>query len=279
MHSCGGSIPTVAGNQPVDGVSNEWSEFVQHLTTLKIISEMPEEQRIPSAQIPAIGPYLQGVLMERLDAAYVSYLHSLPFNPYSQYCYATKGGAELVWCIHTLTSEAERNIIQPLQGMEDFLVKGIDASFAVKRSMTEVIDLQHLTDLIRSDSTDRSSITFLTPTSFKRAGSYAFIPDARLILQNLLMRYNAVYEGNQEVDEDTIQYMEKNIHIVSYSLQSRYFSHVSHNYRIPAFTGRIVLKCRGPQPLVGLVRMLLKFGEYAGVGIKTSMGMGGIRCI
>lgn len=251
---------------------------MQHLTTLKLISDMSEVQNIPSAQMHTIGPYLQGVLMEHLDQTYVSYLHTQSFNPYSQYCYPARNSNELIWYIHALTNEATEHIIRPMQGVGSFYVKGIDMAFPVKRSIVETTELKYLTDLIRDDSTERSSVTFLTPTSFKSAGSYTFMPSVRLMLQNLLMRYSRIYEGNKEVDEETIRYMEQSVHIVSYDLQSQYFPHISRDYKIPAFVGHVVLKCRGPQPLVGLVRMLLKFGEYAGIGIKTSMGMGGIRC-
>ena len=76
----------------------------------------------------------------------------------------------------------------------------------------------------------------------------------------------------------SILYMEWCARIVSYKLHSQYFPHVTKDHKIPAFVGSVVLKCHGPQPMIGLVRMLLKFGEYAGIGIKTSMGMGGVRC-
>ena len=33
----------------------------------------------------------------------------------------------------------------------------------------------------------------------------------------------------------------------------------------------------GPQQMVNLMHMLLHFGTYSGVGIKTAMGMGGFQ--
>lgn len=154
---------------------------MQHLTTLKLISDMSEVQNIPSAQMHTIGPYLQGVLMEHLDQTYVSYLHTQSFNPYSQYCYPARNSNELIWYIHALTNEATEHIIRPMQGVGSFYVKGIDMAFPVKRSIVETTELKYLTDLIRDDSTERSSVTFLTPTSFKSAGSYTFMPSVRLM--------------------------------------------------------------------------------------------------
>lgn len=251
---------------------------MQHLTTISIVSDIPEGKGVAPAQMSTIGPYLQGVLMERLDTSYVEWLHRQPFNPYSQYCYADKGSHELIWRIHALTDEAAEQVIRPMQDVRSIKVRGIGSTLEVRRSTVEVIELTCLTDLIRDGDTGRSSLSFLTPTSFKSASSYVFMPSVRLILQNLLMRYNQLYEGDKEVGEETMLYMERCARIVSYKLHSQYFPHVTKDHKIPAFVGSVVLKCHGPQPMIGLVRMLLKFGEYAGIGIKTSMGMGGVRC-
>lgn len=46
--------------------------------------------------------------------------------------------------------------------------------------------------------------------------------------------------------------------------------------KIPAFIGEVIINVRGPQQLSNLANMLIEFGTYSGVGIKTGMGMGGI---
>ena len=252
---------------------------MQHLTKLSVVFDMPTEQSVPLTQISAIGPYLQGVLMEHLDAAYVGQLHNHSFNPYSQYCWVDKENQECIWRINTLTDEASNQIIRPIQEIDSILVRRSNLSLKVKTKIIETIELKCLTDRIRDDNQKKSSLTFLTPTSFKSSGSYVFMPSVRFILQNLLMHYDALYGDSGEIDEETLQYMEQNVKILSYRLHSQYFSHVSGTHKIPAFMGSLTLSCQGPQPIVGLVRMLLNFGEYAGIGIKTAMGMGGMKCV
>lgn len=41
--------------------------------------------------------------------------------------------------------------------------------------------------------------------------------------------------------------------------------------------GRLTFKVQGAQTLKAYVKMLLTFGEYSGLGMKTSLGMGGIK--
>ena len=46
---------------------------------------------------------------------------------------------------------------------------------------------------------------------------------------------------------------------------------------IPSFIGEVTIKITGPQMMVNLANMLAAFGEYAGIGIKTSIGMGAVE--
>ncbi len=252
---------------------------MQHITTLTLILDSPGLAGLTSMQVSSAGPYLQGALMEQVDRDYVDMLHKLPFNPYSQYCYKEKESGKLVWRISALTDEAAAYVIEPLLRKDSFVIHGLKSEYAVLERTTRTISLKSLTDMIQGKGHGKTAIRFVTPTSFKSKGRYVFMPSVRLILQNLLMHYSQVYEDNKEMDEETISYMERHAAITSYNLRSQYFMHVMGDSRkIPAFVGTVSLSFKGPQTVSGLARMLLKFGECAGVGIKTSMGMGGMEC-
>ncbi|MBE7584012.1 CRISPR system precrRNA processing endoribonuclease RAMP protein Cas6 [Staphylococcus aureus] len=62
------------------------------------------------------------------------------------------------------------------------------------------------------------------------------------------------------------------INIVDYKLKSTRFN--LEKVKIPSFTGEIVFKIKGPLPFLQLTHFLLKFGEFSGSGMKTSLGMG-----
>ncbi len=217
--------------------------------------------------------------MECIDTDYAKALHEAPFNPYSQYCFKDKEGGKLIWHISALTCEAAEYIVDPLIKRDSFEIRGLNSIYTVVQQETKSIPLKALTDIIQSQSREKASIRFVTPTAFKSKGQYVFMPSARLIFQNLLMHYSQIYEGSKEVDEETISYMDRHASISSYNLRSQYFTHAMNESRkVPSFVGTMTLSFKGPQTVGGLAKMLLKFGEYAGVGIKTSMGMGGIEC-
>ena len=69
--------------------------------------------------------------------------------------------------------------------------------------------------------------------------------------------------------------IEKYIEITDYRLMSTYF-HME-GVKIKSFKGKLTFKIHGPKQFVNLINMLLRFGEYSGVGIKASIGMGAIN--
>lgn len=252
----------------------------ESLSRISLVIEPTSKKVYSNAQLNAFGPMLQGALMEQIDSSYASYLHSLSFNPYSQTC-TLSDNKEIVWTVAALNSDAESYLLRPAYEMQQVELRAINEAFIIKKKCLESSSLQEILDQIKTCDAMRHQIRFTTPTAFKSGGEYVFMPTPRLIFQNLFMHYNQVYAGNHEIDEETIEYIASHVRISSYNLMSHYFAHttaVSKN-KIPAFVGRTTLYVDKNQSLQGLVGMLLSFGEYAGVGIKTSMGMGGMCCI
>ena len=79
------------------------------------------------------------------------------------------------------------------------------------------------------------------------------------------------------IDADTLEQLYTNAQIVRYDLKSVSFS--LEGVKIPSFIGKITIKMNGTQTMANFARMLLEFGTYSGVGIKTSLGMGCMRLI
>lgn len=251
---------------------------MEQISTLSMVLEPPPSFGATVSKVNSLGPYLQGALLERADSEFVGILHRLPFNPYSQCC-TLDGEGRVVWRISALTQEVADELIDPVLDMGRVELRAVGATFDVTERSLETVDLKTLLDSIYEEGPSRVRLQFPTPAAFKSQGSYVFMPSVRLIFQNLLMHYSQVYEGSKEIDFDTVDYIDQNVRITSYNLQSRYYAHAAaQDKKIPAFVGSLTLSIGGPASMAGLVRMLLRFGEFAGVGIKTSMGMGGFAC-
>lgn len=252
---------------------------MEHITTLSLEIEPRESLGVSHANICSLGPMLQSVLMECADDSYVEQLHASTLNPYSQYCCILDDGG-IVWRMSALTDEAASRLLEPAGKIESFTLRNINASFSVVRKTCEMVGVDRLLDILKNCEESSFRVSFVAPASFRSKGQYVIVPDVRLMFQNLLMRYNQVYAGDSEIDAATVDYIAEHTRISSYALRSRYFSRTMDKAdKIPAFVGNITLHVSGPQSLKGLVAMLLHFGEASGIGVKTSMGMGGIRLI
>ena len=121
------------------------------------------------------------------------------------------------------------------------------------------------------------SLEFKTPTAFKQNGRYVNYPDIRLLFQSLMNKYGTGSYEMEMFDEETLEQLTRDITVSRYKLHSVMFP--MEGIRIPAFMGNMTIQISGPKTMASYARMLVRFGEYSGVGIKTGMGMGGIRII
>lgn len=223
--------------------------------------------------------YLHGVLMETIHTDYADKLHNQQFNPYSMHLYSIKNC--YCWEINLLTKEAIDEIGKVIlnERFNAFKIKSLDdMEVMIDEKKTEVRTKDNLADTFyRGESKQNLHIKFDSSTAFKQAGEYVFHPDIRLIFQNILMRYHFLYEEEKEIEEEILDEIIKAIKITSYNVQSSYYP--IHRSRIPAFRGEIKIRIEGNDTIKNYILMLLKFAEYSGVGIKTSLGMGSIRLL
>ena len=222
------------------------------------------------------GPLMQGVIMERIRPEYGEVLHISELKPYSQYLIHEAN--EDTWVLQTLTHDSGNEIwnIAAIKQLEKFRLEHNDMEIGVaERSFTKLSEDELLNQTFFGDCPRKVSVDFVTPTAFKSGGAYVNYPTIRHVFQSLLNKFNAV-STNSSLDVDMVLGdIENNIAVTGYRLKSTYF-HLE-GIRIPSFVGSLSLVTKGPQQMANLAYMLLKFGTYSGIGIKTAMGMGGMR--
>jgi CRISPR-associated endoribonuclease Cas6 len=223
-----------------------------------------------------MGSAFHGVLMQNIPSEYAASLHSSRLNPYSQHL--SYGSDGLRWTVCATTREAKSQIIDALENpaFNRFHLEQCDADCTVTDKTLETVALKELTrDFYNEDSERFFKLRFLTPTAFKSNERYVFLPDCRLIFRSLMSKYGASAENTDEADEDMLLELTEKTTIVKYDLRSVHYS--LERAKIPSFVGELTIGVSGAQTLANYVRLLLRFGEYSGVGIKCSMGMGAIK--
>lgn len=217
---------------------------------------------------------MHGILMEILEPAYVEYLHEQKYNPYSQHL---EIGEKNYWTVKTMNKTAFDKIILPLMSSEVSLLEIKKKNIKVQIKKKELLTQEKkelLNRFYENESGHFLNLEFLTPTSFKHDGEYVIMPDLRLIYQSLMNKYSASCTDMEMFDEEVLEEMIQNSKIVNYRLNSTYF--YLEGVKIPSFRGKLSIKIRSAT-LARYARFLAEFGEYSGVGIKTSIGMGALK--
>ncbi|MCI8448702.1 MAG: CRISPR system precrRNA processing endoribonuclease RAMP protein Cas6 [Eubacterium sp.] len=220
---------------------------------------------------------LQGVLMERIDKSYASRLHEQGLKPYSQY---VLGGSRKEWRIKTLTAQAYEQIIHPLldDRFQEFDIEKKRMHLKICRKTVQVTPYQQLMDEFYADSFSKYvNLEFVTPTSFKSSGRYVVLPELRYIFQSMMHKYGAAIADLQLPDEDMLRQLIACSSISQYRLRSTAFP--LEGVKIPSFKGEISIKINGTVAMAKYVRLLVRFAEFSGIGIKTAIGMGGMRIV
>lgn len=222
---------------------------------------------------------LQGVLMERLDPDYAALLHQQGLNPYSQFLYHEKGQG-LTWVVRTVTREAYEEIVLPLlsQDFSSFEVRKKNIHVKIMEKSLKTLKTQSLMDdFYAGEGSPYMSVEFLTPAAFKQNGRYVNYPDIRLLFKSLMNKYSASSGELEMFDSETLEQLTGETTVSRYQLRSVSFP--LEGVRIPAFLGRMTLRIHGSRTMANYARLLVRFGEYSGIGIKTGMGMGAIKLI
>ena len=218
-----------------------------------------------------------GVLMELLPENYAEYLHQSRLHPFSQHL--EKRQEKWYWIICCLNGAARDIIInKTLWNLKQFSLKRQQQKIEIlDKKYAECTYKELMDSFYREENNKYIQVRFCSPTAFKSQGQYVFYPDLKYIFQSLMNRYDAALEEAAMRDQETLEQICNCARIIRYDLRSVSFP--LEGVKIPAFMGEITIKMNGTQTMANFARMLFLFGTYAGVGIKTSLGMGSIQII
>jgi len=228
----------------------------------------------PEEVTPAISYPLYAWLLSQVSREAGNQYHDNSLRAISHYVHLRTSPHRPEWVVNLLTKEAF-SLFQPvLEEMEEAWLHQRRVPCVCTEA--ERIDApQVFFDLGEELShTVRFPLDFLTPTSFKQQGRYVIYPQESLMLQSLCNRWSLCFPSQPMDAQMLLPSLLEGVRIVDYSLRSlRYpLKQVS----IPSFQGRVVLEAHLPQTESTLFRALYCFAPYAGMGIKTALGMGGI---
>lgn len=224
------------------------------------------------------GSLMHGMILEKLPVDVVKMLHESKLRPFSQYL-IPKPEQKLSWHIG-LWDKNVAEIIEPiLVSLQQFTIKHKGISLEVVEVDKRIISYQDYfaNFFVSANVCRRYEVNFLTPCSHKRDGQYVIFPTVDLMIQSVAKRYCAFIHDFSLDDPEAITQIIQHMRIVRYSLRSAVY--YLNGTKITGYLGKITIQIQGPEQLARLAGALLSFAEYAGLGIKTALGMGGVRII
>ena len=126
----------------------------------------------------------------------------------------------------------------------------------------------------------RVTLRFVSPTVFHSRGHFMPLPLPRLVFESLTRRWNAF--APMRVHEDVVRYADEAMAISAYRLHTEHvrFGEGGEHGAMSGFVGRCTYVMRVKDRYwMALVHALAHFALYAGVGKRTSMGLGQVRAL
>ena len=226
----------------------------------------------------SVGSLLHGAMMEVIAQEDAERLHEMGLRPYSQGIYWDRKRNLTIWRFNVLNRTAHETILLKLLKQEKLYLRHRRQSIQLSKNIIESKTSYRMIadDIFKtSEAPSGAEMEFLTPTSFKHDGRYVIWPELSLIWKSLMQRWNA-FSPLTRIEEDNLaarlaeeSFISRyNLHTQPYSLEGR---------NIYGFSGRITIRFSGNDMGKRVLGLLSAFASFAGIGIKTALGMGMVR--
>lgn len=229
----------------------------------------------PCSPRPEWGYRLYAALLAEAPDSFGAGVHQDAVTPLSQFL--TVGSDAVIWTVNLLGGESEESLSALLDRQDALYLKKDRVRLTVTDRRRDTI---RDVDGLFARAAGKSGchlLQFQTAAAFKSQGQYLNLPTARLIVQSLLKKWNGCFPECPIEDEDG-----QGMEALAAGLRCRRFQLRDRMYylkgsSIPGFVGELTLENRLSGFHRELADALLLFSGYSGVGIKTALGMGGVR--
>ena len=221
-----------------------------------------------------MGSLFHGYIMKKIDPAFAEYFHYNTTNPFTSCVYWDKEKQKYYWRITTFNKKAYDMIASYFieDKIERVYLEHKELEISVKSFSLYKTSFEEL----YLSNENKNKINFLTPTAFKSNGIIHIFPNISTLLMGVINKINQHSNTVKLEDEKIITEFLENVYIDEYNLRTRYF--FMEQIRVKGFTGNIIIKLKNKNTLLNqLLNFLILSSEYTGFGIKTALGMGGIK--
>lgn len=209
---------------------------------------------------------IHGFIMSRIDTTLAAELHSGKVNPLG--LYTTDAGDYYITRVSVLNDSAKQ-IIDVLQDVKTIRVFGTENNLIVLHTENApVVDIGQLPGLLRCNKYD---LGIITPAMFRREGVWQCPPEIPSYFLSVAAKLEHL-ENIRISKQDVINEFQK-VKFNSYDLHTEKF--MSGSKRYTGIKGRLSVTLPQKKGDNDILRLLLAYATYTGVGGMTPQGMGG----
>jgi CRISPR-associated endoribonuclease Cas6 len=221
---------------------------------------------------------IYGALLKDVPSEFADFLHGDDIRPVNHYILLDAAKPYSAEHVINIFSEAARDSILPvILNQKSYSIPKYNCTLLTGGSTVTRIEESELANPYSASRPCKKRVTLrlLSPTTFKSDNRYAIFPTPELIIRSAAKRFGTLQSEFNVNDEEAIAQISESTVISDYNLHS--FGYRMKDARIMSFLGSVTLSIRGPEPMIRLFDMLLNVLPYTGLGIKTSLGMGGVK--
>ncbi len=236
----------------------------------------------PDNAIPSynMGSIMHGMLMEKFTDSEKESFHLQGLKPFTQHLAVDKN-KNVTWRVCGLVEKVEERLKEIIavdfNGKDWYLKqKGYKIKSGGYIKIIEKSYAQIAEDcFVQNDLKRKFILKIRTPMGFKKDGGYVIFPAVDLIIKSLYSKWGAFSKGLCLDDEKVCEQLFTNTYISGYKLKSTKFK--LEGTSVSSFIGSLEIGQTGPDALVRLGRMLFEYSVFCGIGMKATLGMGGVE--
>ena len=236
----------------------------------RLTIKMTSSNAVPS---PNWGTLMHGMLIEHLRGAWPFLLHEDQGRPITQWVEPVST-TQLNWHVQMMEDSLAVSFLESCQKGDQWYCQHNGSRLAVEEIKVEQDSLSDYVNRKLTEGTQVSDITiqFKTTTTHKSQGKYVLFPTVELIANSLRNRLSEADESLTLPDEK-LKLLTEHTQIHQYQLRSALFG--LEGSWVKGYTGQVTLRISGPEPILRFGNLLFGLAPWFGVGIKTTLGMGG----
>lgn len=236
------------------------------ITQAKIKIEKTAKAELNSALGAKIHGWLLNQVSDELSAKLHAFGEVRPFSLFVQTDYSACD-----WLVINILDDSAMALLDVFNQTETIAISGLKESVKILgMAPVKTVDFE---ELFEKTAYSEAALHFITPATYKLNNRYTNWFDLSRLIMGVIKKINTF--ETIKLDRRSFYELDEQVEIKNYQLKSSPYL-INGNY-INGVMGSMQCRINGDTEKDRLLKGIINYSEYAGIGAKTAMGMGGFQ--